>query len=107
MEGSPKFEASQDLPDVPYSQFAELLGLRGRRVEREEDVGPAWDEALAADRPFVIDAVVDPDVPPLPPHITFEQARSMAMAILRGDVDAPGIVRQSVREKLSELLPRK
>ena len=107
MEGSPKFEASQDIPDVPYSQFAELLGLRGRRVEREEDVGAAWDEALAADRPFVIDAVVDPDVPPLPPHITFEQARSMAMALLKGDVDARGVVRQSVREKLSELLPRK
>jgi pyruvate dehydrogenase (quinone) len=71
-------------------------------VEREEDVGPAWDEALAAERPFVIDAVVDPNVPPLPPHITFEQARSMSAALLKGDPDLRGVVRQSLLEKLRE-----
>jgi pyruvate dehydrogenase (quinone) len=102
MEGSPKFEASQDLPDVDYSGFAESLGLAGRRVEREDDVGPAWDEALAADGPFVIDAVVDPDVPPLPPHITFDQARSMTAALLKGDPDLRGVLRQSVLDKLRE-----
>jgi pyruvate dehydrogenase (quinone) len=102
MEGSPKFAASQDLPDVAYAEFARSLGLEGRRVEREEDVGPAWDEALAAERPFVIDAVVDPNVPPLPPHITFEQARSMSAALLKGDPDLRGVVRQSLLEKLRE-----
>jgi pyruvate dehydrogenase (quinone) len=102
MEGSPKFAASQDLPDVAYADFARSLGLAGRRVDREEDVGPAWDEALAADRPFVIDAVVDPDVPPLPPHISFEQARSMTSALLKGDPDLRGVIRQSFLEKLRE-----
>jgi pyruvate dehydrogenase (quinone) len=102
MEGSPKFAASQDLPDVAYADFAKSLGLAGRRVEREDDVGPAWDEALAADRPFVIDAVVDPDVPPLPPHITFDQARSLTTALLKGDPDARGVLRQSLLEKLRE-----
>jgi pyruvate dehydrogenase (quinone) len=102
MEGSAKFAASQDIPDVAYAEFAQSLGLAGRRVEREDDVGPAWDEALAADRPFVIDAVVDPDVPPLPPHITFEQARSMTTALLEGDPDARGVLRQSLLEKLRE-----
>jgi pyruvate dehydrogenase (quinone) len=102
MEGSPKFAASQDLPDVAYAEFARSLGLEGRRVEREEDVGPAWNEALAAERPFVIDAVVDPNVPPLPPHITFEQARSMSAALLKGDPDLRGVVRQSLLEKLRE-----
>jgi pyruvate dehydrogenase (quinone) len=102
MEGSPKFSASQDLPDVAYAAFAESLGLAGRRVEREEDVGAAWDEALSADRPFVIDAVVDPDVPPLPPHISFDQARSMTTALLKGDPDLRGVLRQSLLEKLRE-----
>ena len=105
MEGSPKFAPSQDLPDVAYAEFAELIGLRGRRVEAPEDVGPAWDDALAADRPFVIDAVVDADVPPLPPHIEFGQAKAMTAALLRGDPDARGIVRQSLLDKLAELLP--
>ena len=105
MEGSPKLEASQDLPDVPYAAFAESIGLRGRRVESPDDVGPAWDEALAADRPFVIDAVVDPNVPPLPPHIEFGQAKAMTAALLKGDPDARGVIRQSLLDKLAELLP--
>ena len=66
-EGEPRFPASQDLPDVPYAAFAELLGLHGRRVERPEDVGPAWEQALHADRPFVLDVICDPAVPLLPP----------------------------------------
>jgi pyruvate dehydrogenase (quinone) len=106
MESSPKFSASQDLPDVHYAEFARSLGLAGRRVDSPEEVAPAWDEALASDRPFVIDAVVDADVPPLPPHITLEQALSMTRALLKGDPDRRGVVRQSFRDKLSELLPR-
>ena len=102
MEGSPKFSPSQDIPDVHYTAFAQSLGLAGTRVERPEDVAPAWDEALDGDRPFVIDAVVDPDVPPLPPHITFDEAKSMTMALLKGDPNARGIVRQSFLDKLRE-----
>jgi pyruvate dehydrogenase (quinone) len=105
MEGSPKLEASQDLPDVPYAEFAELIGLRGRRVESPEEVGPAWDEALDADRPFVLDAVVDPDVPPLPPHIELGHVKAMTEALLKGDPDARGIMRQGVRDRLAGLLP--
>jgi pyruvate dehydrogenase (quinone) len=101
MEGSPKFTASQDIPDVGYADFATLLGLGGRRVESPDDVGPAWDEALAADRPFVVDAVVDADVPPLPPHISFDQAASIARALVGGDPDRRGVVRQSLRDKLA------
>src|SRR5439155_13119753 len=69
MSGEPKFEASQELPDFPYASYAESIGLRGVRVENPEDVGHAWDEALRADRPVVLEARVDPNVPPLPPHI--------------------------------------
>jgi pyruvate dehydrogenase (quinone) len=100
MGGDAKFSAAQDLPDVPYAPYAELLGLAGRRVERPDDLGPAWDAALAADRPFVLDVVVDPDVPPLPPHLTGEQARNMVTALWRGDPDRSGVIRQAFRQVL-------
>ncbi len=107
MESSPKFEPSQGLPDVAYAEFARSLGLAGRRIEHADAVGPVWDEALAADRPFVIDAVVDPNVPPLPPHLELEHALSMMRALMAGDPDREGVLRQSVRDKLAELLPRR
>jgi pyruvate dehydrogenase (quinone) len=98
MEGDPKFKASQDVPDFPYARYAELIGLRGIRITRPEDLGDAWNHALSADRPMVLEAYTDPDVPPLPPHITFKQARAYASAILRGDPDSAGIIRASVKQ---------
>jgi pyruvate dehydrogenase (quinone) len=105
MEGNPKFEGSQDLPDFPYARYAELLGLKGIRVDSPERVGPAWDEALAAGRPVVYEAVTDPEVPPLPPHITLEQAKALTSALIGGDPDAGRIVRQSFKQKVQEFLP--
>lgn len=98
MEGDPKFAASQDVPDFPYAAYAELIGLHGLRVDRPEDLGNAWDYALTADRPVVLEAYTDPDVPPLPPHITFKQARAYTSAILHGDSDSAGIIKQSVKQ---------
>src|SRR5205085_1692964 len=69
MEGDPRVDISQDIPDFPYARYAELCGLRGIRVDDPSSIGSAWDEALASDRPVVLEAVTDPDVPPLPPHI--------------------------------------
>ncbi len=105
MEGDPKFEGSQDLPDFPYARYAELVGLKGIRVDRPEAVGPAWDEALASDRPVVYEAVTDPEVPPLPPHITLEQAKALSSALLGGDPHARRIIKQSFRQKVEEFLP--
>ncbi|HSC01792.1 MAG TPA: thiamine pyrophosphate-requiring protein [Solirubrobacteraceae bacterium] len=105
MEGNPKFEGSQDLPDFPYARYAELVGLKGIRVETPDQVGPAWDEALNADRPVVYEAITDPEVPPLPPHITIEQAKALSSALLSGDPNAGRIVRQSFSQKLQEFLP--
>lgn len=98
MEGDPKFAASQDVPDFPYAAYAELIGLHGLRVDRPEDLGNAWDYALTADRPVVLEVYTDPDVPPLPPHITFKQARAYTSAILHGDSDSAGIIKQSVKQ---------
>jgi pyruvate dehydrogenase (quinone) len=106
MEGDPKFEGSQDLPDFPYARYADILGLRGIRVDSPEQVGPAWDEALAADRPVVLEAVTDPEVPPLPPHITLEQAKALSSALLHGDPHAGRIVSQSFKQKAQEFIRR-
>ena len=95
--GFPKVEETQSLPDFPYAGYAEMLGLRGIRVETPEAVGPAWDDALSSDRPCVIDAVVDANVPTLPPHVTYDQASSFMKSILKGDRDAAGVLWQSAK----------
>jgi len=105
MSGDPKFPDSQELPDFGYARFAESLGLVGIRVERAEDLGSAWDRALAADRPAVVEAVVDPNVPPLPPHISWEQAKSFASSILRGDANALGFIKQTIKETVAAFTP--
>ena len=97
-EGEPKFPGSQDLPDFSYARYAELLGFRGIVVSDPVKVAQAWDEALAAGQPVVLEAIVDPNVPPLPPHITLEQARNYLRAILKGDPDALRIIKASVKE---------
>lgn len=106
-EGDPRFEASQDLPDVPYARWAEMLGLKGIRVEDPDDVAKAWDEALAADRPVVYEAIVDAEVPPMPPHISFDQAKSMTRALYRGDPAAPEIIRHSFADLIEEYIPHR
>jgi pyruvate dehydrogenase (quinone) len=105
LSGDPKWEASQNIMDFPYAAYAEMIGLRGLRVEKPEEVGPAWDAALRADRPCVLDVKTDPKVPPLPPHITYEQAKSYAQALLKGDPEALGLVWQSVKEGIQGILP--
>jgi pyruvate dehydrogenase (quinone) len=105
MSGDPKFQGSQDLPDFPYARYAELIGLKGIRVDDPEQVGSAWEEALAAERPVVYEALTDPEVPPLPPHITLEQAKALSSALLAGDPHAGRIVKQSFVQKAQEFLP--
>src|SRR5205823_5508523 len=98
MAGDPKYEASQDIPDFPYARFAESVGLIGIRVDRPDAIGAAWERALAADRPTILDIYGDPNVPPLPPHVTLKQARAYTESILKGDLDAKAIVRSSLKE---------
>ena len=107
MGGVPAFRESQALPDVDYAGFAESLGLQGIHVEDPNDVGQAWEKALAADRPTVLDVRTDPDIPPIPPHATFEQARKTAEAMVKGDDSAWGVVKEGVKTKIQEFLPHK
>jgi pyruvate dehydrogenase (quinone) len=107
MEGAPKFTQSQTLPDVDYAAFAASLGLQAISVDKPDDIGPAWDRALAADRPTLLDVRTDPNVPPIPPHATFEQAKDTAKAILKGDEDRWGVIKEGVKTKVQEFLPHK
>jgi pyruvate dehydrogenase (quinone) len=104
MNGDPKFEASQDLPEFPYAGYAESIGLKGIRVEDPERIGPAWDEALSADRPTVIDVHTDPNVPLLPPHITLEQAKAFMTSSLT-DPNRAGIIKESIKQLAQDYLP--
>jgi pyruvate dehydrogenase (quinone) len=96
MSGDPRYDASQDVPDFPYARYAELIGLKGVFVKRPEDVDRAWDEALAADKPCVLEAYTDPEVPPLPPHITLKQAKAFASSVLHGDAKSGPMIRQAL-----------
>ncbi|HWT70715.1 MAG TPA: thiamine pyrophosphate-requiring protein [Oxalicibacterium sp.] len=105
MEGDPKFPASQDVPDFPYAQYAELIGLRGIRVDKPDEIGPAWDRALASEVPTVVELLTDPNVPPLPPHVSGKQMKAFASALWHRDPDALAITLASMREVWDSLFP--
>jgi pyruvate dehydrogenase (quinone) len=107
LAGDPKFEATQDLPDFPYANYAKSLGLDGIRVDDPGALGAAWDRAFAADRPFVFEAMTDPDVPPLPPHISLEQAKNFTSSVLKRDVDALGFIKETVKQVTARYLPNR
>jgi pyruvate dehydrogenase (quinone) len=102
MEGDPRNPITQSIPDVRYADFARLIGLDGVRIESPDNIAAAWEEAFASDKPFVIDAVVDPEVPPLPPHITLEQAKAFTSALRHGD---RAMMRDTIKQKALEFLP--
>jgi pyruvate dehydrogenase (quinone) len=103
MGGAPKFEESQNLPEVSYAGFARSIGLEGITIDAPENIGPAWEQALAADRPVVLDVRCDPDIPPIPPHAEFEQIKDAAEAIIKGDPNRIGVVKKGLKTKAQEL----
>jgi pyruvate dehydrogenase (quinone) len=102
MEGDPRYAATQTIPDFAYADYARMLGLDGIRVERPEDVVAAWERALASDRPFVIDAVVDRNVPTLPPELKAEQEDKLAQALAGGDADAEAVLDQLQLQEVTQ-----
>jgi pyruvate dehydrogenase (quinone) len=107
INGDPKFEASQRIPNVSYSRFAEMIGLRGIYVDSPELMASAWEQALASDIPVVLEVKTDPEVPPLPPHITLQQAKAFSMAIAKGDPNEVGMIKGAARQMLETILPGK
>jgi len=92
-EGEPKYEPSQQLPDFSYAEYARLLGLEGMRVDRPEQLGAAWERALGAGGPFVLEVMVDPNIPPLPPQTVEKQKPKVEEAIGKGDLEAQDVRR--------------
>jgi len=107
MEGDPKFEASQRIPNVPYHRFAELIGLRGIYVDNPDRLGPAWEEALASNVPVVLEVKTDPEVPPLPPHISFTQAVKLGQALIKGDPEESGVIVGTAKQVIGALVSEK
>ncbi|HKV19636.1 MAG TPA: thiamine pyrophosphate-requiring protein, partial [Mycobacterium sp.] len=105
MGGAPKFEESQSLPDVSYADVARSMGMRALSVDTDDAVAGAWDEALALDEPVLLDVACDPEVPPIPPHATYEQIKEMTSAVLKGDPAAWHLITQGAKAKLQEFIP--
>lgn len=105
MSGSPKFVPSQDLPDVDYAAFARSIGLLGINVDDPDDLGAAWDTALSADRPALLDVRCDPTVPPIPPHTTREQVLALGKSLLKGDEDASSVVENVAKQSIGQFRP--
>ena len=103
MNGNPRYDASQDIPDVRYSQFAELIGLKGIYVDDPDELGGAWDMALSADRPVVLEVKTDPEIAPLPPHITFKQAKKFMFSMAKDD-DAGHVIKDTARQVANAVL---
>jgi pyruvate dehydrogenase (quinone) len=104
--GAGKTELTQAIPDFPYHKYAELIGLKGIFVNNPEEIGAAWDEALSADRPVILEAFTDPNVPPLPPHITLKDAKNF-MFMMRDEPELGSVLKNSAKELLTSILPGK
>jgi pyruvate dehydrogenase (quinone) len=102
--GAGKTESTQAIPDFAYHSYAELLGLKGIVVRDPALVGAAWDEALAADRPVVMNVYTDPNVPPLPPNITVKDARNF-LSMMVSEPELGSVVKNSVKELVAGILP--
>jgi pyruvate dehydrogenase (quinone) len=107
LAGDPKYPASQDVPDFAYARYAEMLGLSGIRVEKPEQIAPAWDQALSANCPVILEAITDPEVPTLPPHITFEQAKKFTESMIKGDPHLGHMIKQTFKDALEGILPHR
>jgi pyruvate dehydrogenase (quinone) len=103
MEGDPRFATSQDLPRFPYARYGEMIGLGGIEVERPEQIAPALEQALRADRPTIVEVHTDPEVPPLPPHISAEQAMNLMASIAHGDAHRWRMIQQSASQMWATL----
>ena len=98
MGGDPRFKDSQLLPPFPYAEYAELLGLEGIRVDDPDQVGPAWDRAIAAGRPVLIEMVTDPEVPPIPPHVPLKQVQNYVKALRQEDASGGAALRATIKQ---------
>jgi pyruvate dehydrogenase (quinone) len=104
MEGDPRFEASQAIPYVSYAAWADLIGLKGIKVTTSDQIEEAFAQAFAADRPVIVDALTTPDEPPMPPHVTFDQAKALTSSVAAAPRAGIAGAAEGVREMVHELM---
>jgi pyruvate dehydrogenase (quinone) len=98
MSGDPKFPDSQTLPPFSFAEYARSLGLEGLVMRKPEDIVRTWDEAFAMQRPVLVEAYTDPEVPPLPPHIELVQAKALMESIIKGDPERWRVIKDSAKQ---------
>ncbi|HQT47411.1 MAG TPA: thiamine pyrophosphate-dependent enzyme, partial [Acidocella sp.] len=104
--GAGKTESTQSIPDMPYHKYAELLGLKGIYVDNPDRISEAWDEALNADRPVILEVKTDPNVPPLPPHITLKNAKNF-LSMIPSEPELGSVLVNTTKEMLATVLPHR
>jgi pyruvate dehydrogenase (quinone) len=107
MAGDPKYEVSQTVPRFEFARYAEMLGLTGIRVDKPEQLASAWEQALSAKRPVILEAITDPEVPTLPPHITFEEAKKFTESMIKGEPRLGHIIKQTLKDAVETFLPHR
>jgi len=107
MEGDKKYDASQDVPKFNYAAYAKMLGFEGIRIEKEDDIIPGLEQAFAEQKPVLVDVLSDPNVPPLPPHITFKQMKAFTSSLIEGDTDFWRMIKQTYKDVVENYLPHK
>jgi pyruvate dehydrogenase (quinone) len=105
--GNPRLPLTQSIPDADYDRIGEFFGLKGIRVDKPEALGPAFDEALSASRPVVMNVYTDPNVETLPPHITIEQAKRFAATLVKVDPEEASIIWQTAKSMAQGILPHR
>ncbi|MCU4186795.1 thiamine pyrophosphate-requiring protein [Acidiferrimicrobium sp. IK] len=103
LSADPKNPATQTVPYVPAAELAKLLGFEGIKVTSPDQVGPAWDRALSASGPVLLEFVTDPQIPPLPPHVRPQMLKKTLTGLVHGDEDAVGIAKKGFKGKWSEM----
>jgi pyruvate dehydrogenase (quinone)/pyruvate oxidase len=100
--GNPEYGV--ELQPIDFAMFAQACGGTGYTVEDPADCGRILDSALAVDGPVIIEAVVDPYEPPLPAHITLEQAAKFAESLIKGEPDRTKIAITVLEDRVKELV---
>ena len=101
-EGNPQFGV--ELQPIDFAAFARACGAGGFTIEKPEEAEGVLREALQYDGPAVVQAVVDPNEPPLPGNITMKQSLKFAEALLRGEKDRWKIIKTVVKDKIREVI---
>ena len=101
-EGNPQFGV--ELQPIDFAAFAKACGAGGFTIEKPEEAAAVLREALQYDGPAIVQAIVDPNEPPLPGNITMKQSLKFAEALLRGEKDRWKIIKTVVKDKIREVI---